>query len=584
MEGANLTSLHTILSVVTATHDTTSLCLLKSFESIRRIELVTLAADRLHRRLLSHGLTTAAWSEGTCTSTDYTNLKGNTECLPTMLEVAPPVAIGLWDKPWAWSASHGPVGCIPIEPQHYQSGPYINLQSFWSSIAPRTRESRGSMRLQPSFALSVQPNVTKPRKRRRSAPRSQGNRRTPETPTQLHRPNETGFSQPEETVEQPTAASREPVLGGDTTSAASDTLFSSIASESGQPYDSKNLCDLCRLPFEAKEDALHGHLSKHLRELGGLLSCDKCNISFSHMGDLKWHLQSAEHRDITDDTRRSTSCFRLRNWEQAQLLLHSQTIDKLYQSRSKLPPRRPASVPPRPRKPLDSVTIGESSARFQSKSSNLVTDDDHVDTVNNPLSDAAINTELDVTEVRTSRDDSTDQGVVSQEHMALHSLQRRIRDLMEQIHPTSPDEQATPYSEFCDSHSLPGSPEQLSKDGSETKVDRALSEPPLRTSLAGEGPKQTAPYYASGNGYGTSGVVWNSTSSGQGQKRGSDGRDFGQLGEDDGDGNGTLQPKKRKTAGGNSEVEKRFPCIYHIGDPVQFKTDVARHRHISNMW
>jgi hypothetical protein len=192
---------------------------------------------------------------------------------------------------------------------------------------------------------------------------------------------------------------------------------------------------------------------------------------------------------------------------------------------------------------------------------------------------------LDAMETRTPQDDSANRRAAPREHATLYSLQRRIRDLMEQFQPNTPNEQATPYSEFCDSHSLPGSPEQLSKDGSEVKVDRALSEPPLRTSRVGDGPKQAALYYASGNGHGTAGGVWNSASPVQGQKRGSDGRDFGEWGEDDASGNGSLQPKKRKTANGNfTEVDKRFPCIYHIGDPGQFKNDVARHRHISNMW
>lgn len=493
-----------------------------------------------------------------------------------------------------------------VEPPPYQGGPYINLQSFWNSIAPRTRDvpaSRSSTR--PSFLLSVQPAVTKPRKRRRSAPRSQDSRRTALTPEiqpqQVpHHPHDTASPQSQKTVEQP-AASLETVLGSNTTTAPVDILFSSLAPESGQPYDSKNLCDLCRQPFEADEDALYKHLSQHLRELGGSLSCNKCQILFSHEGDLQWHFRSVEHRDGTDASRVGF-CVRLRKWEQAQLRLHSQTIDTLLQSRSNQAPSRSSSVPPRKRKPLDAaIPDAESIVRCHGKSlnpaaddvlklvtddeRNPVTDDGQTDAIDNPPSRAAMDTELDKVEIRTPQDDSTNGGQASREQATLYSLQRRIRDLMEQFQPNTPNEQATPYAEFCDSHSLPGTPEQLSKDGSDAKVDRALSEPPLRTSRAGDGTKQVAPYDRSSNGHSTSGGAWSSVSPCQGQKRGSDGRDCGQWEEEDGSGNGGLQPKKRKTANGNStDMEKRFPCIYHIGDPVRFKTDVARHRHISNMW
>ena len=483
---------------------------------------------------------------------------------------------------------------MSLESQPYQGGPYLNLQSFWNSIVPRTRDappSRDSMR--PSFQLSVQSAVTKPRRRRRSAPRSQDILRIPETPAQ-QRPNhlnDAACAQPLDTIEQP-APLPVLVLGSNTTTASADTLFSSIASKSGQPYEPKNLCDLCRQPFEAEEDDLYKHLSRHWSELVGSLSCDRCQILFSHKGDLQWHLRSTEHRDGTGASLVGFSV-RLRKWEQAQLRLHSQTIDKLLQSRSNQPPSRSSSVPPSKRKPLDSVTgEAESSARSYSESCKLVTDgSDHVtDYEHNGALDsqflrANMDTELDAVEPRSSWNDFASRGAVCREHATLRSLQQRIRNLMEQFQPTTPNEQATPYSEFCDSHSLPGSPEQLSKDSSDTKVDRALSEPPLHTSRVGDGTKQAAPYYASGNDHGVSGGVWNSESPGQGQKRGSDGRDFGQWEDDDGSGNGGLQPKKRKTANGNfDEVEKRFPCIYHIGDPMQFKTHVARHRHISNMW
>lgn len=316
-----------------------------------------------------------------------------------MLEVAPPVAIGLWDKPWVWSTSHGPAGCMPLESQ---GGPCFNMQSFWNSIAPRTRHAAppcgGSIR--PSFQLSVQPAASKPRKRRRSAPRAQDNQRTPEPPaTQPHHLKDAASSQPVDTVDRP-AACLAPVLGNsasDATITSADPLFSSIASEKGQPYEPKGLCDLCRQPFEAEEDALYKHLSQHWSELVGSLSCDKCQTLFSHKGDLRWHLQFAEHGDVTCDTSR-IEVVRLRKWEQAQLRLHSQTIDKLLLRRSHQSSARSSSVPPRERKPFDSVLHVT-----DDKSSKLVIDDDLNDAAHSPSLRVVMDSEFNARNVSTLR-------------------------------------------------------------------------------------------------------------------------------------------------------------------------------------
>jgi hypothetical protein len=126
---------------------------------------------------------------------------------------------------------------------------------------------------------------------------------------------------------------------------------------------------------------------------------------------------------------------------------------------------------------------------------------------------------------------------------------------------------------------LPGSPENYQR----IQHDRATSEPPVRTQGVEGYSKGAVPY----NGDSERGRTGGSrnlgpTNTSQGQKRGSGGHDSDQWEGDDT--NGPLQPKKRKTVSGCTNAnEKRFPCIFHIGEPERFAKDLARHKHISNM-
>lgn len=533
-----------------------------------------------------------------------------------MLEVASPAAISLWDRPpelWpgALPVASTPDRCAPLESFNCQSVRYFDLQSVWNSIAPRSQTPRRLMQNRPALEL-VQPAEIEPKKRRISKPRSPVDQQKPAPNLSKHAPID--LSRPLEPVEPPSAFQQphgtlssdgEPAISTSSSSRLPrfpDTLFSSTASERGVPYDPSNLCDLCRQPFEANEDALYTHLSRHLRELGGTFSCNQCQISFSHVGDLRWHIQDTscsgsrhrlEARDSpghfppgVDDERRFKFCMELRNWEQAQMNLHSQTIEYLYRSRSTRTPRRSASLPPRKRVPLDQFDSHEPTGSLKSNIPSKSLDD-----VNNGTSFTSIDDHMSGVEPKDNnpyRFVTVDQSD-SNTRWTVYSLQRRILDLMEKIQPGSPEDsdQDTPYSEFCDSHSLPGSPEQLSKDttqGGSPMADRALSEPPKRRTALVDDSIRTMAYYPDGtSGAGGISGAWDCGAS-KGQKRGNNAGDSGESHEEHSS-NGGIASKKRKVAGGNgTEKVKRFPCIFHIGDPARFGGDTSKHQHISNMW
>lgn len=485
-----------------------------------------------------------------------------------MAQVASPIPMGGWGGPCLWSTSPENTICLPMDLQSYQSGPLFDLTSVWNSVSPRGRNA-SSMLVKPAFSLSIQPSETHGRKRRRSSAERRKDDRRPGVKASA--PSATPLPAIKGPVEhrKPRQPTR-PTAPGDNHSRAGDTLFSSIGVDNGRPYETKNICDLCRQPFETEEAPLLAHLSNHFHELEGSLSCKKCQITFAHHGDLEWHLQSTEHTDnvyasengsITHASRprledaRFKFCVRLRKWEQAQLHLHERTIEDLSQTRARKSGLRSTSLPPRERKPVESLV---SSPHQQ------------------PTVDSHVSSQCDRKMAVTDSAESTTEGT-------LYSLQQRLRDLMEKVQPPLPEEQDTPYSEFCDGHSLPGSPEEMPKDEMAAVVDRAMSGQPDRLSR-GDYAKQAGAGYPDSSGSSTAGMGWSFGSHSQGQKRASDGRLSGQWQEDEADENDNLQPKKRKMAAGPAEVEKRFPCIYYVGNPVQFKSDATKYQHISNLW
>ena len=474
--------------------------------------------------------------------------------------------MGPWDRPYPWSGSPESSRCVPFESQAYQIGPHFNLASFWNSIAPKGRNGRGHKNSMPSISLSVQQTDVKLGKRRRpSASGAPDSSRLNTTPSsESRRANQRAADDQKSTKTRAATTSR------DSLDRAGDTLFSSIGVEHGQPYQSGNKCDLCRQPFETEEALLLAHLSRHFHELEGSLSCQRCQISFSHQGDLEWHMHSTEHKNdlyrpisrsplgqksSSTEEDRFKFCVRLRKWEQAQLHFHSRTIDDLSKEKNDKPHTRSKSLPPTTRKPLDSLEWSIRPESFDDSPS-LSTDEDETITIK-------------------AASWSTEQ--------TLLSLQQRIRDLMEQVLPDPPEDQDTPYSEFCETHSLPGSPEQLSKDDTLARVNRAISEPPYRTCGTGDWANRTNPYGGPDTNT-PSHAAWNAASYAVGQKRANIDRDSGGWNDDEEDENGGLQPRKRKKGPKTAtEVEKRFPCIYHVGEPEQFKTDTTRYPHISNM-
>lgn len=494
-----------------------------------------------------------------------------------MAEVASSLPIGAWDRPWPCSISPELSRCLPLELQSYPGGPHIDLVSFWNSIAPKPRNASGHkdyMQTRPSFSLSVQPPINV-RKRRRSsaAPRrldvgrniEEGRQKDSGAATTSDR-----LQTPQLPVDNHKAHTLTNGPVPDTFSRAGDTLFSLIGVENGHPYDTRNRCDLCRVPFETDEAALLAHLARHFKELEGSLSCQRCQIPFSHHGDLKLHLQSKEHQNnvyclassagplqsdnhLSSPDARFRFCVRLRKWEQAQLHFHSRTIENLSNERQSKPSARSCSLPPRKRKPLESWEA-------------------------TGLLDAACDSHVSL----GNQDGTVTSGsMTSTTEQTLQSLQQRIRDLMELVVPGSPDEQDTPYSEFCDTHSLPGSPEQaLSRDEVASKTNRARSEPPQRSCYNGE--RTAAGSHDTPNNSAIQlGGAWSGASQGVSQKRSSDSSNPEEYYDGNDDGSERLQPKKRKTA--PTEATKRFPCIYHVGEPVQFKDDKTRYLHISNM-
>ena len=501
---------------------------------------------------------------------------------------------------------------MPFDPYASQPMPYIDIQSLWNPTtrrAPDVRNVTSSMPVRSPVRLSVQPAKIKAKQRRRSTPRKTEGLKRDSCIAQPALNNLNVFRPAEPAGRQSTPTTSHIK----STCAVPDTLFSSIVSEKGRPYDPKNLCDLCRRPFEAEETALYAHLSKHLRELDGSFACEKCHTAFSHEGDLKWHQQSSEDGDCTgqvasgwENTDRLNFCVRLRKWEQAQLQLHSRTIDSLCQARSSQSRPRPSSLPPRKRRTL-CITIDEDTekkhARQPPPDANVMTDNACTDKANGSKDDQAQDAQFDTVDASSYRNKTTTLELESQKQsdafmveqtcstteQTMHSLQQRILDLMETIQPdlAENDDRPTPYSEFCDSHSLPGTPENYQRSQPferDCRADRATSEPPRRIQSVEECWKGAAPYKGDSERGRTSGA-WNlgPSNTGQGQKRSSDDHDPDQW-ERDGP-NGPLQPKKRKTVSGSTNAnEKRFPCIFHIGEPERFAKDLTRHRHISNMW
>lgn len=523
-----------------------------------------------------------------------------------MLEVASPLALGGWERrseeiwPSTW---FGPARCMPLDPYASQSVPYIDLQPFRNAIvsrAPDVRSGTNSFRVRSPVRLSVQPAKVKAKQRRRSTPRKKDDSQKRVSHVVEHESDHTELSRSLNPTNGQCSHQNldAPIPVTHSIDRFADTLFSLVASD-GRPYDPTNRCDLCRRPFEAEEDALYEHLSQHLRELDGSFSCKKCKATFSHKGDLKWHEQSSEDGNCASQAAAGwQSRDRLTHWEQAQLQLHSRIIDGLCQARSSRIRPRAVSLPPRKRIPL-SISADEE------------TEKTHVDRLL-PAADAmdnessiSINGQIQhvhpgsddascgrVETVTTQQDSQTQSNAIVVEQsisttaQAVYSLQQRILDLMETIQPdlAENDDRPTPYSEFCDTHSLPGTPENFQRSQAferDNRADRATSEPPRRMQ---ECSKEAAPYNGDSERGRTTGT-WDlgPSNAGQGQKRGSDRYDPDQWDGDDS--NGPLQPKKRKTVTGSTNAnEKRFPCIFHIGEPERFAKDLSRHKHISNMW
>ena len=104
-------------------------------------------------------------------------------------------------------------------------------------------------------------------------------------------------------------------------------------------------CSLCQRPFETQDNrTLCRHLNAHFNQLLEGHICTECNIKFVHAKDLHKHLEHARsgscginfchkmqctghqgpmeeagHHKIALDSDRFEFCFRLRQWEHAQL-------------------------------------------------------------------------------------------------------------------------------------------------------------------------------------------------------------------------------------------------------------------------
>ena len=430
-----------------------------------------------------------------------------------------------------------------------------------------------------------------------------------------------------------------------------DTLFSSIASAAGgATYEPTNLCDLCHHPFETDdEEGLSAHLAQHLREFKGTFHCDECEISFSRKDDLDWHLTCGRYgrrstkKVITsrhippgvDDDERFKFCIKLRDWEQAQLESHNRTIEEVCKASSRRRSSRPSSLPPRDRTPHNPTNQGpteddepQSDSRrlrvspmgpafvdvgkaVQDSAAELLEetpDGTHGELLDIEISQKIISAQppdsgrktrgsspnLPLTAQPTNETQHTGTTAPTEDlhndvNRTVFDLQRRVLSLLERFQPRSPDasDQGTPYSNFRDWSSLPGSPDLLEEDPSSpfsVIIERAESEPPLTFERWAEAPvKQNGQYYGNANVSG-GGLERTGGSGRLGQKRGTWERNSGEEDDEDGPGR-NFQPKKRRVAAGSSaDDEKRFPCVCYVGEPVRFASDVTRHKHISNMW
>ena len=360
------------------------------------------------------------------------------------------------------------------------------------------------------------------------------------------------------------------------------------------------------------------HVGEHSKELMGRFTCEVCEASFVFKADLEWHIRCCGENESCvgqqgpddDNSESFMNSLKLLKWEHAQTRAHSEEVDIILEKRVRM--TRSSSVPP-PSKNKMTPPSGDVSSHGFDISRNVSQRHGKKSTSTQPPSKGCLDSTDAVPAAGGTDEDRCRSHYPEQEHRCveqkgpeialkptINDVQKRIHSLMqrmERILPAtenSPDSQIlscepSPASSSSDSVSLPDAetPSSTMLNEPESPASRAKSEPPQCTDISGASLFiQVARNDANGRGSGGHGSLGGQASRNGNEsykrrieERGFDGDD------NDGDPKRGLNPKRRKIeAASIHEDSKRFPCICHIGEPERFANDVAKHKHISNMW